>query len=857
MYEITKLTGFAIAGGSLLLIAQPSWAQPAQITQIQLIPIEDGLQVILITSDPTSPEIFQFEEEDTLFVDIVGAQLALPEGGAFEQNNPVPSVASVTIEQVAETEVQIQIKTLETANFTPTAYLERSVQALILDIASTPPQQSAPTPDSDIDLRLIVTAQPLPRYQQPTASVGTRTETDILEIPQGVQSIPQEVIEDQGANSLGEVLRNTSGVSSGRSSSLTRASTPIIRGFETDNILRNGLRDDTLRLGAGVNNIERIEILKGPTSVLFGPGNLGGTINLVTEVPLAEPRYELNFTVGNNNRYNPAVDLTGSLNGSISYRLNSVYESQDSFKDFENGDFFFLAPTLQLIDTEKTSLIVDFEYLRNRTRENAPELPAVSAIGVEDNTLVENILDNGGQISEEDLASAGTLDVRANLGEPEISSSLTEITRISYRLDHQLSDTWRIRNEFLGSFQNTSEENFVVGVGFVQERGQPNFTLLDRVYLENPSDRDAYTLNTNVVGEFAIAGIDQTLLLGVEWFREIEEDTIIQRLFFPFLSPDSEPFNIFDPNYDRDRFFPGSDVNERIGSDSLTRRTTIGIYGQTQLNFSDQVILLLGGRLDFADQFFEDIGNRADPSPIETSDTALTPRVGLVYKPAENVSIYASYTESFNPTIGRSESGEVFTPEKGKQFEVGVKTRLFSDRLSATLAFYQLRRTNVLTQDPTNPGFQVQIGEQASDGIELDIAGELAPGWNIIASYAYTDARITEDNEFPEDRALINVPDHAASLWTSYQIQKGDLAGLGFGVGLYFQGDRNGDLRTPFIIPEYTRTDASIFYRKEDFRAQINFQNLFDIRYFEGARDQFRVIPGAPFTVFGSITWEF
>ncbi|MEM6717342.1 MAG: TonB-dependent receptor, partial [Cyanobacteria bacterium P01_C01_bin.147] len=141
--------------------------------------------------------------------------------------------------------------------------------------------------------------------------------------------------------------------------------------------------------------------------------------------------------------------------------------------------------------------------------------------------------------------------------------------------------------------------------------------------------------------------------------------------------------------------------------------------------------------------------------------------------------------------------------------------------------------------------------------VEFDIAGELLPGWNIIANYAYTDARISEDNEFPEGRRLLNVPEHAASLWTSYEIQDGDLAGLGFGVGVYFQGDRNGDIRTPFIIPSYTRTDAVLFYRREQFRAQLNFQNLFDVRYFEGARDQFRVTPGAPFIIFGTVGWEF
>lgn len=835
-----------------------------QITQVQLVPIEDGLQVVLVAAEPTVPEVFQVQEDNTLLVDIVGAQLALPSGDRFQQDNPVPSVASIAIAETTDDTVQITIvAATETA---PNAYLERAAESLILDITTTPPDESTTAEDLEFGntLRIIVAAEPLSRYQVPIASVGTRTDTDILNVPQGIQVIPEAVLEDQGSTSVGEALRNASGVSAGRTASGSRATTPIIRGFETDNILRNGLRDDTLRLSSGVSNIERIEILKGPASVLFGAGNLGGTVNLVTEVPLREPRYDFEFTAGNYSAYSAALDFTGPLDEYSSYRTNLAYENRGSFVDFENSEFVFFAPTLQIIDTEQTSLIVDFEYLYNRSRGNSVGLPAISAIGLDNNDLVDRIIDGGGTISAEAADRAGTLDIRTNSGEPDISQTESNVSRISYRLDHQISDRWRVRNEFLGSFQNTAEDSFVASLNFLQSAGQPDFDLVDRVYINNPSNREAYTLNTNIVGDFAIAGIDQTLLLGVEWFQETQEDLILQRLFLPFLSRDSEPFNIFEPNYDPTRFFPGENPNpflanfsnERIGSDSFTRRSTIGLYGQTQLNFSDNLIVLLGGRLDFADQFFEDTVNRADPAPIETSDTAFSPRVGIVYKPVENVSLYASYTESFNPVIGRDELGAVFTPERGNQFEVGVKADI-SDRLSATLAYYQLRRTNVLTQDPSNPGFQVQVGEQASDGVELDLAGELLPGWNIIANYAYTDARISEDNEFPAGRRLLNVPENAASLWTSYEIQEGDLAGLGLGVGVYFQGDRNGDIRTPFVIPSYTRTDAAIFYRREQFRAQLNFQNLFDVRYFEGARDQFRVIPGAPFTIFGSIGWEF
>ncbi|WP_299491701.1 TonB-dependent siderophore receptor, partial [Acaryochloris sp. IP29b_bin.137] len=805
----------------------------AQITNILVKPIQDGLQVVLVTSNSASPKVFQFQEQNALFVDVVGAQLALSDNTNLTFENPLPSISSISVQQISDQE--IRIKVFSNVEKPLNAYLERAAEALKLDVV--PPSDSASTSELEFgnNLRIIVSADPLPRYQVPTASAGTRTNTDVLDIPQGIQIIPKAVLKDQGNKGLGESLRNTSGVNIGRAAGLARATTPIIRGFETDNLLRNGLRDDTLRISSGVNNIERIEVLKGPSSVLFGAGNLGGTINLVTETPLEEPLYNLEFKAGNYKFYGGSFDFTGPLNESksLGYRLNFAYESRLGITSFENSDFFFISPSLQLINTDSTSLIVDFEYLSSRTRGDNSGLPAFSAIGPEGNTLIEDIVDSGVQISEEDLQRAGTLDISKNLGEPDISSSETNVIRVGYRFEHKFDESWKIRNEFLGSFQDTPQSSFVGSINFLQEAGQPNFNLLERIYLENPSYREAFTLNTNVVGDFKIAGIDQKLLFGVELFRELQEDVINQRLFFPFLSLESTPFNLFNPNYDPSRFFNDSDINLRPGTDTKTQTSSIGFYAQSQINFTDNLIVLLGGRLDYVKQFFVDRVNRADTSAIQTADTAFSPRFGIIYKPIEDLSLYASYTRSFNPTIGRGETGEIFIPEKGKQIEFGVKAKLLDDRITTSLAYYQLRRTNVLTQDPSNLGFQVQVGEQASDGVEFDIAGEILPGWNIIANYAYTNARISQDNEFPDGLRLLNSPEHAASIWTSYEIQKGALEGLGLGFGLYFQGSRNGDLRRPFVIPSYTRADASIFYQRGGFRAQINIQNLFNTRYFE------------------------
>ncbi|MEL7227828.1 MAG: TonB-dependent receptor plug domain-containing protein, partial [Cyanobacteria bacterium J06576_12] len=325
--------------------------RPAEVYGVDLVEIDDGLKIVLITNKPEAVEVFQSQEGTTLTLDVVDAVLSLEDGNRYEELNPVAGVSSVTMEQRGR---EIRLTVVSTNENPPVAYFERLSEALQLDVVTLVPGQT----DENIDfgsnnLRIIVTAEPLDGYRVQSSSTATRTNTDLIDVPQGIQVIPQAVIEDQGSTSLGDTLRNVSGVSAGRSSSGLQATTPIIRGFESNNVLRNGLRDDTLRIGSGINNVERIEILKGPASVLFGSGSLGGTINLVTESPLSTPLYEFEVSGGSNAFYGSSLDLTGPLDasGQLGYRLNMAYENRASFRDFERSELFFVAPSLQLANT--------------------------------------------------------------------------------------------------------------------------------------------------------------------------------------------------------------------------------------------------------------------------------------------------------------------------------------------------------------------------------------------------------------------------------------------------------------------------------------------------------------------------
>ena len=230
--------------------------------------------------------------------------------------------------------------------------------------------------------------------------------------------------------------------------------------------------------------------------------------------------------------------------------------------------------------------------------------------------------------------------------------------------------------------------------------------------------------------------------------------------------------------------------------------------------------------------------------------------MGIVYQPSETTSLYASWSNSFSPQFfSRSRTNQPFNPTTGEQFEIGVKQEFFDNRLSATLALYQLTRQNVLTSDPEDRDFSIQTGEQKSRGVELDVAGEILPGWKIIATYAYTDAFVSEDEDIPVGDRLQGIPEHSASLWTTYEIQTGNLQGLGFGAGLVFAGDRQVQLPNTIELPSYVRADASIFYRRDNYRFALNFKNIFDTKYYN--TQGFYITPAAPFTVLGTLTLEF
>ncbi|WP_256091274.1 TonB-dependent siderophore receptor [Nostoc sp. KVJ20] len=796
-----------------------------QVTGVKLRPTDKELEVILENtgSDKLQPVIKS--EGNNFIADIPNAQLSLASGSEFRQENPASGITGVTVTNIDANTIRVTV-TGEISS--PKVDLFDSDEGLIFGItpaatATQPPEipqkpasetpQEEPAAQQDEPIELVVTGEE-DGYSVTNTTTGTKTDTPLRDIPQSIQVVPQEVLRDQQVTRLDDALRNVAGVN--QSFNFGPFTFYSIRGFDATetNLLRDGLIDTLAGQVSELSSIERVEVLKGPASVLFGLGNPGGSINLISKRPLPDPFYAVEATIGSYSFYRGAVDLSGPLNDSktVLYRLNLAYRNSGSFVDFFNGESFNISPVISVALGEKTNLNLEAEYITTRD---------TIASGV---PVIGSLLPNpNGKVSR-----------NLNLFEPSDSIEQT-IIRLGYRIDHKFDGNWSLNNAFRfvfrDLFQRRTDSNGL----------EPDNRTWRRSASEGSSENKNYAMTTNLIGKFSTGSIQHQLLFGFDLNR------------FDNFNPPIDEFeaasiDIFNPIYGQPR-------GVQVPSSFAVRQQTnsLGIYLQDQVSLTDNLKVLLGGRFDVIDRKYEDLISNTESSG---TDSAFSPRFGIVYQPIPAISLYTSYTSSFTPPGGSYFFGvdSSFEPERGNQYEVGVKADL-NDRLSATLALFDLTRTNVTTEDPNRPNFSIQVGEQNSQGVELNLAGEILPGWNIFAGYAYIDARITKDNTLTPGNRLSNSANHSFNLWTSYEIQKGNLQGLGAGIGLFFVGDR-ANFDNTYTVPSYFRTDASIFYKQDRFRAALNFKNLFDIDYFESSLGN-RVYYGQPFTVQGTISWQF
>ncbi|VEP18862.1 conserved hypothetical protein [Hyella patelloides LEGE 07179] len=587
-----------------------------RVTGVTVDQTAEGLELILETaagSERLVPLILPVG--NNLVIDILDATLAFSIRNGVEELNPTPGITNVTVNKVNDNSIRVRITG---ENQVLSAEVVPSRDDLVLSVT---PESATAKSEPDEEIEVIATGEAEDDgYNVTDSSVGTRTDTPRQDVPQSIQVIPQEVIEDQGAFNITEALRNVPGaVPAGSPRSVFDV--PVIRGFggfsaTNDLFRRNGLRDPLgTSIGGDTANVERIEVLKGPASVLYGQGSVSGIVNIVTKQPLSEPFYQVEASIGNYDLYRGTLDFSGPINesGNLLYRLNIGAETAGNFVDFYDRDLFQIAPVLTWKIGKNTDLTFQAEYLSL----NNPNYFGIPAIGT--------VLDNPN----------GDIPLEFNIAGEADSEKEIDVYRIGYNLEHRFSENWRIRNAFEAGFRQSSE--FSISASSLQ----PDNRTLERSYFDsrNGFDINAYTLDTYTVGNFNTGAIEHELVAGIELSRveTITEDNASGSL---------SSIDLFDPDFSNTTLEPPTDFfDDKETVDGL------GIYLQDQISFLDNFIVVLGGRFDIASVKNEDFINSTTEFQ---QNEAFSPRIGIVYKPIPDISLYASYSLSFQQETGRT-----------------------------------------------------------------------------------------------------------------------------------------------------------------------------------------------------------
>ncbi len=649
-------------------------------------------------------------------------------------------------------------------------------------------------------------------YRASSATTAMRSDVALRDTPQSIQVVTQQTIQDQNAITAETAVRNVSGVTVPNTSG-GRAEDFMIRGFTSSgNTYRDGIRNDfnSNRASAELSNVERIEVLKGPASILYGRLDPSGVVNYVTKKPRTDRYFSLQATGGSFGLFRPQIDFGGAFNSSktILYRFNGAYERSKTFRNFNERERFFAAPALTFVLSDKTSLNFEAEALKGTS-----------------------LIDRG-------LIAVGTgvapISIRTYLGDPAIPYKYQQ-TRGSLALSHFFTPDINLRSAFR---VNLNKANY--------DSRQPRSLAADNRTLSlsnNDADQSLQTFywQTDVNFKFETGAIKHNIVAG--------SDLSYESFASQSLSGTNRNIDIYSPTYN----FAPSNLTLRGLFKNIGRSASA--YAQDLISLRSNLKLLVGGRFDY---YYQNNDNRFTRRVTRNFNRTFTPRVGLVYQPFEPVSLYASYSRSFKPISGGNFFGEPFVPETGDGYEAGVKFDFLERRISATAAIFQVTRANVLATDPNDPRNTVQIGEQRSRGAEFDLNIQPLKNWNTIATYAFTDAVITNDTTrnaagqfFLVGNQLLGTPRHTASLWTSYEFEKGALRGFGGGAGIFAVGRRFGDNSHTFTVPGYGRVDTAIFYKiykqeKLRYRVAFNLKNVFDKRYYSGVRGRYSIEPGAP-----------
>ncbi len=695
-------------------------------------------------------------------------------------------------------------------------------------------------------------------YALTNSTSGTKTDTPIMETPLNVQVISKQVLKDQQVINLGDALKNVSGVTVlGNAGDVAFdggvAQSIVLRGFESQFFFRNGFRLQQNSASRSMANVESIEVLKGPAAILYGMVEPGGMVNVVTKQPLATPYYSVNQQFGSYDLYRTTVDTSGPVanNKDLLYRLNVSYENSNSFRQFVDKEDVFFAPVLKLNITSKTSATLEFEYNHKHFGYDSGILP---------------------------FYNGQAMNIPRSLNYGEYSPGVTETAYGGFTLAHQFNDDWSVKQRFSVNQQSNLQPNLLLQGGFLNT-GDGN---INRFGIGYDTQYNTYSDNIDLTGHFNTFGLKHTLLLGGDFYHLYTKASQSYSLDTTGNSPSGfiiSSIDILNPVHTGTSFLPLTQA-----ALNLTDTDQYGAYIQDQIELPHNIHVLGGIRYQNLHQSIAD-GLNPGSDPSKQTQDAVTPRVGVLWKTQPWLSLYANYVESFGANTGIMYPNKIVPGTSAEQYEGGIKTEFFDGKLRTNLAYYDLTKTNITASDPRCAGvfgcaYVVATGAARSKGPELDITGELLPGWNVIATYAYTDVRAIKsnaDNEatrygaVPVGARFFNVPRNTASFWNTYEFQTSTLKGLKLGGGVTVRDGQTGCCDYPAsTIAGYATVDLLASYSlkvgKTKVTTQLNINNLLDKHYYTGLLASGLNAPGyasaiadfgQPRIVMGSINVQF
>jgi iron complex outermembrane receptor protein len=655
-----------------------------------------------------------------------------------------------------------------------------------------------------------------------------RGDTPLQELPQSVQVLTGDLLKQVDITRLDDALDIVSGVARQNNfGGLWDAY--AIRGFAGDENVPSGFLINGFNGGRGfagprdLSDVDHIEVVKGPASALFGRGEPGGTVNIITKKPLFDEKGSLTVSGSRYQTYRGEADFTGPITQSIAGRINGAYENAHSFRDTITSKKYVVTPSVLARFGDHTSLLYEVEVVRQ-------EIPFDRGVVARNGVL-------------------GIIPISTFLGEPGNGPTIVRALSNQVGLQHDFNSDWTVLVGFgslVTSLKGTAEDP---ELGASRNPFLQGGDILSRRRISRDYHGTDLVPRAEVSGRFETGSLVHHILVGAD-YDDFKLDKVQGRYRPPAVTPTStlaqlNGIDVFDPVYGI--LPPLSPFVSQLEKDQAW-----GIYAHDHIDLTEQWKLHVGVRYDDFRQSLED---RLASTVSHQSVTATSPDVGLVYEPIKLVTVYASYGKGFRPNTGADVHGVAFAPETTKSYEIGTKFETPGKRLTGTIAFFKTDKTNVLTADPVNAGFSLAVGAAQSKGAEVDVTAHLPLDLRVMVSYAYVDAFISKsllDPDFARPLAagtpLINVPAHSGNVLLFRDISLGERL-LSIGGGVNYVDKRLGETGTTFYLPSYTLVKLfGSFEVTEKLKLWAEVNNLFDKVYYPNSYAQLWITPGTPRT---------